>query len=80
MERFALCALRTKEHWTEMPTTTKYAARIGNIFFLMHIGSTLRWATDDIVREELPADVQHLLRRLDRLETRAKRLGDKAQE
>ena len=50
-----------------MPTP-KYAARIGNIFFLVRIGATLRWATDDIVREDLPEDVLRLLSRLDRLE------------
>ena len=51
--------------------TPKYTARIGNIFFLKRIGSTLRWVTSDIAREELPPDIQHLLRRLERLERRA---------
>jgi hypothetical protein len=47
---------------------SKYTANIGNIYFLSHVGDTLRWATQDIVREELPANIQHLLRRLDRLD------------
>ena len=50
----------------------KYTARIGNIFFLTRIGSTLRWATSDIAHEELPGDIQHLLRRLDRMERKTK--------
>jgi hypothetical protein len=59
----------------------KYAAQIGNIFFLGRIGSTLRWATADIVREELPADIQHLLRRLERQERRAQhKLARQAKE
>ena len=49
----------------------KYAARIDNIYFLTRIGESLRWATDDIAREELPPNIQHLLARLDRLEARA---------
>jgi len=51
---------------------SKNAARIDNIYFLERIGESLRWATEDIVREELPANIQHLLARLDRLEARAK--------
>ena len=47
---------------------SKYAARFGNIYFLSRVGDTLRWATEDMVREELPADIKRLLRRLDRLE------------
>jgi hypothetical protein len=59
----------------------KYAAQIGNIFFLTRIGSTLRWATSDIASEELPADIKRLLRRLDRLETKAQaRPNDQTQE
>jgi hypothetical protein len=59
----------------------KYAAQIGNIFFLARIGSTLRWATSDIARKELPSDIQHLLRRLDRLERGAEQRSDgKTQE
>ena len=49
---------------------SKYTARLDNIYFLSRVGSTLRWATQDIAREELPADIKHLLARLDRLEAR----------
>jgi hypothetical protein len=50
----------------------KYTARIDNIYFLPRVGSSLRWATQDIAREELPANIKHLLAKLDRLEARAK--------
>jgi hypothetical protein len=43
----------------------KYTARIARV------GETLRWATKDIADEELPADIKHLLAKLDRLEARA---------
>jgi hypothetical protein len=49
----------------------KYAARVDNIYFLGRIGESLRWATEDVAREQLPANIQHLLARLDRLEARA---------
>jgi hypothetical protein len=49
----------------------KHTARIENIFFLSRIGSTLRWATQDIAREDLPANIKRLLGRLDRLEAKA---------
>jgi hypothetical protein len=48
----------------------KYAARIDNIYFLARIGESLRWATEDMACEELPANIRHLLARLDRLEAR----------
>lgn len=48
----------------------KYTARIDNIYFLDRIGVTLRWATEDIARADLPANIKHLLARLDRLEAR----------
>jgi len=51
---------------------SKYSARVDNIYFLSRIGSSLRWATQDIAAEDLPADVKHLLARLDRLEARAR--------
>jgi hypothetical protein len=51
---------------------SKYTARIDNIYFLSRIGSSLRWATQDISHQELPANIKHLLARLDRLEARAK--------
>ena len=49
---------------------SKYTARIDNIYFLDRIGASLRWATEDIAREQLPANIRHLLARLDRLEAR----------
>jgi hypothetical protein len=48
---------------------SKYTARVGNIYFLAYVGDTLRWATQDIVREELPADIKRLLDLLDRRDT-----------
>ena len=51
---------------------SKYTARVDNIYFLSRIGSSLRWATQDIAREELPIDIKHLLARLDLLEARAR--------
>jgi hypothetical protein len=53
----------------------KHTARIENIFFLSRIGSTLRWATQDIAREDLPPDIKRLLGRLDRLEGKAAAKG-----
>jgi hypothetical protein len=50
----------------------KYAACIDNIYFLPRIGRSLRWATEDIAREELTAEIKHLLARLDRLEAKAR--------
>lgn len=50
---------------------SKYTAQIDNIYFLSRIGTTLRWATQDIAREDLPAEIKRLLGRLDRLEARA---------
>ena len=49
----------------------KYTARIENIYFLTRIGETLRWATQDMADEELPANIKRLLAKLDRLELRA---------
>jgi len=54
---------------------SKYAVRVDNIYFLNRIGASLRWATEDIAGEELPADIKHLLSRLDRLEARAQVKG-----
>ena len=54
---------------------SKYAVRIDNIYFLDRIGASLRWATGDIAREELPSDIKRLLNRLDRLEARARAKG-----
>jgi hypothetical protein len=46
----------------------KYAARVGNIYFLSHISPSLRWATEDTARDELPTKIKELLARLDQLE------------
>ena len=51
----------------------KFVAQVGNIYFLAQIGSALRWATSEIARAELPDDIQRLLRKLDRLESREPR-------
>jgi hypothetical protein len=49
----------------------KYTARVDNIYFLPRIGISLRWATQDIIKTDLPPNVRDLLRRLERLEARA---------
>jgi hypothetical protein len=56
-----------------MVDASKYVAQIKNIYFLSYIGASLRWATNDIAREELPDDVRLLLRRLERREAKALR-------
>ena len=56
-----------------MGEKSKYVAQINNIYFLSYIGASLRWATNDIAREELPDDVHLLLRRLERREAKALR-------
>ena len=61
-----------------MQAKPKYLTKIENIYFLARIGSSLRWATDHIVREELPKEVQRMLRRLERTETRAAALKQQA--
>lgn len=59
----------------------KHIARIDNILFLSRIGSTLRWATKDIARQDTPADIKKLLNRLDRLEKKAgKAAADKPKD
>ena len=47
--------------------------QLKNVVFLDKIGDTLRQATSDIAREDLPDDIQRLLRRLDRVELREQR-------
>lgn len=42
--------------------------QLKNIVFLDKVGETLRQATSDVVREELPEEIQRLLRRLERQE------------
>jgi len=54
-------------------TRIKSAARLDNVVFLSRIGATLRRATQDIARDDLPADVRRLLGRLERLEARRER-------
>jgi hypothetical protein len=49
----------------------KYTARVDNIYFLSRIGMSLRWATQDMLSTDLPPNVRHLLRRLDRLEAQS---------
>ena len=44
--------------------------QLANIVFLDRVGQTLREATSDIPHEELPVDIQRLLRRLERVEIR----------
>jgi hypothetical protein len=42
--------------------------QLANVVFLDKVGETLRQATVDITREELPEDILLLLRRLERIE------------
>jgi hypothetical protein len=51
-------------------------ARINNVVFLSRIGQTLRWATQDVAREDLPPDIKRLLGRLERLEARDAKRGE----
>jgi hypothetical protein len=46
----------------------KYGVRLHNIYFLPRVGSSLRWATAGIPRNELPANIKALLAQLDILE------------
>jgi len=43
-------------------------AQLNNVVFLKRVGDTLRQATSDIAREDLPEEIRHLLRRLERIE------------
>ena len=47
--------------------------QLKNVVFLDKIGDTLRQATSDIAREDLPDDIQRLLRMLERVELREQR-------
>ena len=47
---------------------SKYTVRVDNVYFLSRIGLSLRWASQDIARENLPADVRRLLAGLDEIE------------
>jgi len=52
--------------------------QLANIVFLDRIGETLREATCDIPHEKLPEDIQRLLRRLERIESKdARKMADK---
>ena len=70
--------------WDQVPgphmATPKFVAQVGNIYFLARIGSALRWATSDTAREELPPEIQRLLRKLDRLDAREARMPDERGE
>ena len=63
-----------------MRSKPKYP-QLANVVFLDKVGETLRQATADITREELPEDILLLLRRLERLERKEsmKRPDDRAQ-
>ena len=47
---------------------SKYTVRVDNVYFLSRIGLSLRWATQDMAREDLPADIRRLLAGLDEIE------------
>jgi len=55
-----------------MEKQPKYVARIDNIYFINRIGTSLREATSNITMQELPENIRLLLRRLKRMEDRAK--------
>ena len=55
---------------------TKYAAQIDNIYFLGRIGCSLRWATADMAREELPDNIRRLLHKLECIERPGRREPD----
>jgi len=55
-----------------MEKKPKYVAQIDNVYFINCVGATLREATSHVTKEELPENIRHLLRRLDRLEVRVK--------
>jgi hypothetical protein len=49
--------------------------QLANVVFLHKVGETLRQATADITREELPTDILLLLRRLERHERKESMKG-----
>jgi hypothetical protein len=51
-----------------MAQDRKYDLRIDNVYFLKHVGATLRQAIADVPREELTEDIRLALRRLERRE------------
>jgi hypothetical protein len=63
---------RESIYYADMEKKPKYVARIDNIYFINRVGASLREATDHVTTEELPENIRLLLRRLERLEVRAK--------
>ena len=59
-------------YYADMEKKPKYMTRIDNIYFINHVGASLREATDHVTIEELPENIRLRLRRLKRLEVRAK--------
>ena len=55
-----------------MEKKPKYVARIDNVYFINGVGASLREATSHVIMEELPENIRLLLRRLKRMEVRAK--------
>jgi hypothetical protein len=55
-----------------MKKKPKYVARIDNVYFINRVGASLREATSHVTTEELPENIRLLLRRLERIEVRAK--------
>lgn len=45
-----------------------YVARVGNIYFLSHIGPSFGWVMGDTARDELPTTIKELFARLEQLE------------
>ena len=51
-----------------MEQHAKYAARLANVYFLKLLGTSLRQATADVPKVELPEEISRLLRELQRQE------------
>jgi hypothetical protein len=51
-----------------MAENRKYVLRIDNVYFLKHLGNSLREATAGVSEEDLPEDIRLALRRLERRE------------
>jgi hypothetical protein len=54
--------------------------QLGNIVFLEQLGQTLRLATKHSTQSELPEDIKHLLRRLERAEKPAAHKANQAND
>ena len=74
---FATIEFRAEQHTAlgrcikgAMHRKARYIAQIDNIYFVRRIGASLREATADTVREDLPENIRLLLRRLERLEAK----------